>query len=306
MTTDYRYQLDDPRLTGRRKQKTTCPQCGRRKCFVRYVDTRDDFRYLNDSVGRCDHEQSCGYHYRPAEYFRDHPWLTEAKRPYEPRPLPTPPPPPPLKPLSMELVIKSHSTQSVFWQWFSGDCARQIGLSPEAIRQVYENYCVGATHRKEVIFWQIDEHERVSSGHIMQYSSDGHRRGCQDWAHSRLIKEGLLPADFILHQCFFGQHLLPVQPEAHVCIVESEKTALIMAACYPENLWLATCGSSGLSAEKVECLRRRRFTLFPDSGCFEKWQKIMAQTTGLDYAITDQLEQYPDNTDLADLLLQAL
>ena len=37
MNTDYRYQLETPKLTGRRQKKTTCPACGRGKCFSRYV-----------------------------------------------------------------------------------------------------------------------------------------------------------------------------------------------------------------------------------------------------------------------------
>ena len=72
---DYRYRLDSPRVTGRRQQKTTCPQCGRRHCFVRYVDTQNNCAYVSDTCGRCDHEQSCGYHLRPSEFFHDHPWL---------------------------------------------------------------------------------------------------------------------------------------------------------------------------------------------------------------------------------------
>ena len=74
---DFRYQLDSPRITGHRQQKTTCPQCGRKRCFVRYVDTHNNCQYVSDDVGRCDHEQSCGYHYRPSEYFRDKPWLRD-------------------------------------------------------------------------------------------------------------------------------------------------------------------------------------------------------------------------------------
>ena len=85
--------------------------------------------------------------------------------------------------------------------------------------------------------------------------------------------------------------------------MESEKTALIMAAYRPEYLWLATAGSSGLSLEKVECLRGRRVTLFPDSGCYEKWSQQMKLTQGIDYNISERLEAYPPNTDLCDLLL---
>lgn len=306
MKTDFRYQLDSPRVTGRRQQKTTCPQCGRRKCFVRYVDTHDDYRYLHDTVGRCDHEQSCGYHYRPSEYFHDHPWMKKESPSSRQRTL-TPPPPPPLRPLSMALVDACHSSQSSFWLWFVGDCARQLGFDPETVRRVYEDYRIGVADQGDIIFWQIDEQQRVRTGHIMAYDNSGHRYGHNGWVHDDLKSgrmRGHLPEGYVLQQCFFGQHLLPKYPDAHVCLVESEKTALIMAVRQAQHLWLATCSSGGLNAEKLECLRGRRFTLFPDSGCLEKWQTIMSKTKGLHYSISDQMEPFPPNTDLADLLLQ--
>lgn len=309
MNTDYRYQLDSPRVTGRRQEKVTCPRCGRRRCLVRYVDTHDQCQYLNDEVGRCDHEQSCGYHYRPSDYFRDHPWLGNSDRAMSRQPSttwkrPAPPPPAPLCPLPAELVGRYHSPQSIFWQWFAGPCARQLGLKSDAVRRVYERYHIGATQASYVVFWQIDEQGRVRTGQIMQYHPDGHRHGYQNWIHAILASQKQLPQGFQLRQCLFGQHLLPQFPDHHVCLVESQKTALIMSALHPEHLWLATCGSGGLNAEKVECLRGRRFTLFPDSGCYAKWQKAMAETEGLTFNIDQSLESYPSNTDLADLLFE--
>lgn len=298
---EHRYQLESPKLTGHRQQKTTCPNCGRKRCFVKYVDTQNECRYIDEHVGRCDHEQSCGYHYKPSDYFQDHPWIVDNKtQTFKPVQIP---PPKPLQPLPMVYVEKSHSPNSIFWQWFTKVCARQLNLNPEIVQRIYDNYHIGATSKGEVIFWQIDELQRVRSGHIMSYSPDGHRHGWQSWTHSRMIAKGLLPKDFQLQQCFFGQHLFLLRKEAHVCIVESEKTALIMAALYPEQLWIATCGSSGLSQEKLECLRSYRFTLFPDSGCYKKWKAIMEKTKGFQYNISDKLEQYPPNTDIADLLL---
>ena len=309
MLSDYRYKLDSPRVTGHRQVKTTCPRCGRLKCFVRYVDTYDQCHYLSDEVGRCDHENSCGYHYKPSEYFADHPWLSEMNgqssrvRVSKPKFLTTPPPKP-LWTIPMEWVDKFHSTQSVFWQWFSTYCALRLKLDPEVVQRIYEDYRMGATQKGNVVFWQIDEQQRVRSGHIMKYNTNGHRSGYQDWVHSLLERQGRLPHGFNLQQCFFGQHLLQKYPDKHVCVVESEKTAIIMAACCPKQLWIATCGSSGLNVDKVECLRGRRFTLFPDSGCFAKWESIMKQTKGLQYNIDETMEQYPSNTDLADLILQ--
>ena len=181
--------------------------------------------------------------------------------------------------------------------------SRQLGISAERLQQVYDDYWLGATQRGSVIFWQIDQAGLVHGGHIMQYRVDGHRDGYQGWTHIPLIRVGLLPPDWQLYQCLFGQHLLARRPDAHVCLVESEKTAVVMATVQPQSLWLATCGSSGLSPERVACLQGRRVTVFPDSGCYEKWNRRMQQTTGIDYNVSDRLEAYPPNTDLCDVLL---
>ncbi len=300
---DYRYQLDSRKVTGRRQQKTTCPQCGGKKCFVRYVDTQNGYQYLHDNVGRCDHEQRCGYHYKPSEFFHDNPWrrdeIPERKNPSGPKQ----PPPPPLIPIDTAYVERSHSPKSTFWQWFITDCAQKAGFTLEDAERVYHDYSIGATKNGDVIFWQIDHEQRVRSGHIMHYNRQGHREGYQGWIHTRLIEKKLLPPDFTLYQCFFGEHLLIRRPEATVCLVESEKTALILAAVQPNHIWLATCGSSGLSAVKCTCLQGRRVVLFPDSGCLGKWQQRMSETSGIDYSFCQDMEHYPPNTDLADLLL---
>ena len=300
--TVYRYQLESRRLTGKRVQKTDCPSCGQRKCFVRYVDTKNDNKYLDDSVGKCDHQHSCNYHYTPHDYFRDHPDQKD-RRPADDTTAIVIPPPRPMEPLDPKFVTRSHSPRSTFWQWFAGDAARRLGLRAVDVSRVYENYLIGATRRSDVIFWQVDEQRRVRSGHIMQYGTDGHRLGFQGWAHVPLIQQGKLPLDWQLYQCLYGQHLLPLRRQARVCLVESEKTALVMAACHPDQLWLATCGSGGLSADKLDCLRGRRVTLFPDSGCYAKWLRQMQLTKGIDYNVSERLEAYPPNTDLADLLL---
>ncbi len=50
----------------------TCPQCGRKRCFAKYIDEEGQIVFP-DNVGRCDHEQSCGYHFSPSDYFKDNP-----------------------------------------------------------------------------------------------------------------------------------------------------------------------------------------------------------------------------------------
>ena len=302
---DYRYQLDSPRVTGRRQQKTTCPQCGRKRCFVRYVDTQNQCQYLNDQVGRCDHEQSCGYHYKPSEYFRDHPWLSDgqsvaASQQQKQR---QPPRQPELRELDFGLVTGSHSELSTFWQWLSREAAPRLGATQDDVERVFHQYLIGSTRESDIIFWQIDHQLRVRTGHIMCYGPDGHRLPRQSWVHYRLQQRGELPLDYQPPKCLYGEHLLQSHPHAPVAIVESEKTALVMALKMPEFLWLATAGCGGLTKEKLAPLQGRKVCVFPDSGCYRKWRDQLQQTEGLDWRISDRLEQYPPNTDLADLVL---
>lgn len=50
----------------------TCPNCHRKRCFSKYIDTEKRIQFP-DYVGRCDHEQKCGYHFTPRDYFEQNP-----------------------------------------------------------------------------------------------------------------------------------------------------------------------------------------------------------------------------------------
>ena len=46
---EYRFVLQK----YKRGNKTTCPNCGKKRCFVRYIDTEGKIHFP-DYVGRCD------------------------------------------------------------------------------------------------------------------------------------------------------------------------------------------------------------------------------------------------------------
>lgn len=50
----------------------TCPNCHRQRCFSKYIDTEKQIQFP-EYVGRCDHEQKCGYHFTPRDYFEQNP-----------------------------------------------------------------------------------------------------------------------------------------------------------------------------------------------------------------------------------------
>ena len=73
--TEYRFTLQK----YKRGSKLTCPKCGRKQCFVKYVDAEGQIAFP-DYVGRCDHEHSCQYHYKPSDYFKDNPVVLEERK----------------------------------------------------------------------------------------------------------------------------------------------------------------------------------------------------------------------------------
>ena len=57
----------------------------------------------------------------------------------------------------------------------------------------------------------------------------------------------------------------PSGDERGACIVESEKTAVIMSEVKPEYIWLATGGKTELNVARLKPLAGRRVILFPDT-----------------------------------------
>ena len=64
---EYRFHLQKYKYGS----KISCPSCGKPRCFVKYVDAEGEIVFPGN-VGKCDHENSCGYHYTPKEYFKHH------------------------------------------------------------------------------------------------------------------------------------------------------------------------------------------------------------------------------------------
>lgn len=283
----------------------TCPQCGRNNCFTRYVCIETG-KYVNDSVGKCDHISKCGYHYTPRQFYKDNPWETEgeessvsvrkrfaAQKIEKPDPVYFP----------LELVDKySNNGADNFISWLRSIC------SVSAVSDAQRLYKVGTTtpgkyKSKGIIFWQIDKYGLVHDGKIMWYRPDGHREKSMTWVSAIMKKKGLYPEQDT-EKRLFGEHLLEAQQtcDLPVCIVESEKSAIVCSILFPDFTWLATCGCGGLNKDKLRALTGRTFAVFPDSGSYDKWLSILT-TSGHKCIVYDRLEGYAPNTDLVDVLI---
>ena len=68
-----------------------------------------------------------------------------------------------------------------------------------------------------------------------------------------------------------------------ICVVESEKTAVMMSELRPDCIWLATGGKTELNVARLKPLQGRRVILFPDTDAdgstYREWYEL-AQAAG--------------------------
>lgn len=277
-----------------------CPGCGDAHSFTWYVD--ESGMPLDEAVGRCNHESGCGYHYTPSQFFIDNPsrrseasggWEQRQRVPYHAQAVPAADKP--IDTIPFSYVEGSASYNSAFIRFL---CKL---FDIDTIKRLVEMYAIGATRDEKVIFWQIDTKGRVRTGKIMGYDAGtGHRikdTGGVDWVHARMKRQNLLPAGWSLSQCLFGEHLLScresfgINEQSTIAIVESEKSAVIGAAVFPQYIWMATGGIGNLNNDKLREMKGRTIIIFPDVDGTRKWQRIASAIHGCKVIVSDVLER---------------
>ncbi len=260
----------------------------------------------------------------------------------------TPPPPrpapPPLKTLvlPMSMVERTQNAANadtdILIRWIM-DMINWDYVQRKRISEVLNDYHVGHGKNGHTIFWQIDEENNVRTGKMMKYKSDGHRDKTApwnfDWIHSTLsrhwdeekhmmVEEPPYPFPHLYNPdkqepclTFFGMHLLDRYKSATINIVESEKTALLMAIAYGNQatqVWMACGGLEMLSRERMKPIidQGRKVVLYPDRDGIAKW-KAKAKQIGYDqiHVDTDPVLKWwrpedGDKADIADVVVRIL
>ena len=128
-------------------------------------------------------------------------------------------------------------------------------------------YRLGRSKDDAVIYWQTDQLGQVHDGKLMWYGPDCHRLKNRNasWVMFLLKKHfGIPQTAFQPTHVFFGTHLLRAGGGV-VCIVEAEKSAVILSELYPQYIWLAAGGMNEVQVNKFFPLRHFRVILFPDT-----------------------------------------
>lgn len=304
MKTEYRFTLEPYKGIRTRYR---CPSCNHKAAFTHYIDT-DTGEHIHPLVGICERLNNCGYHYPPKQYFQENGIVDDKS--YQPtfKPKPILKKKPTFIP---EEVFTSTLAKSIFDNNnFIKYLIKLFGL--EITKELIDKYLIGnSTHwNGATIFWQVDALGRVRAGKIMLYDPETGKRVKSPYRHINWAHRVLNLVDFELKQCLFGEHLLKDNKKP-VAIVESEKTAIIASAYFPNFTWLASGSRNNLNAEICSVLKGRKITLFPDLDCFKKWdEKAKALEHIASFTVSDLLERKASSferiqgLDLADYLVR--
>ena len=168
----------------------TCPNCHRQRCFSKYIDTEKQIKFP-EYVGRCDHEQKCGYHFTPRDYFEQNPsekekFAENSFRSYAPikeaKPIAT-------SYIDLDIVnqsLRGYPANKLF-QFLSAQFGETETL------KLMKRYKVGTSKYWDgaTVFWQTDNQNKVRTGKIMLYNSETGKRIKEPynhvtWVHSQV------------------------------------------------------------------------------------------------------------------------
>ena len=196
--------------------------------------------------------------------------------------------------VSMEMVDKGMSqvTETGIYRWLKDKLAPIFGI--EKIEEVLNLYKVGASKYsaegfKAVSFplinadgncidckiFHIDPNtgSRKTAPPVMSYKG----KSFQTTFALATMKDPENPGKKMNLKrdkwAYFGEHLLKdSNPESEICMVESEKTAIICSLVYPDKIWIATGSMGYLKADRFPPLKNFHCRLFPDRDATDKWE----------------------------------
>lgn len=246
---NFKYTLD------KSSKKFPCPSCGK-KTFVKFLDTESK-SYLSENIGRCDRESNCGYFSSP---HSNKPLFAISK--YTPPSTPT---------FHDELVI------DIYCNNYDNNYFIQFLLQhfpEENVIHAIEKYFIGTCNhwKGATIFYQIDSALKICGAKVMLYDCNTGKRVKKPFPHINWLHSVLRLENFVLQQSLFGLHLVNnLDIENTICLVESEKTAIIMSIHFPHYVWLATGSKQNLKLKFLEPIKAYKIIAFPDKSEFKDW-----------------------------------
>ncbi|MFZ4741613.1 MAG: DUF6371 domain-containing protein, partial [Bacteroidales bacterium] len=212
-----------------------CPSCGKKELTF-YIDTETG-EAIHTTVGRCNRESNCNYHYTPKQYFTDNNIFAETSPPQATR---TPQAKPEPKAISyIDFDIFKRSLANYENNNFIKFLIKTFGES--IAKELIEKYFLGTSKHWNgaTVFYQRDIKGKIRAGKIMLYDADTGKRIKKPFDHITWLHSLMKLEDFELKQSLFGTHLLSDKTKP-VAVAESEKTSIIASVYLPQFIWVST------------------------------------------------------------------
>lgn len=305
---EYRYTLEPYKGMNTRYH---CPECQQsNKTFSRYIDSETG-EHIHPTVGKCDRESNCGYHYKPKQYFQDNNIVIDTTQPKAYKQKIVTPPQKPVSYIPVDVFKTSLNATAYEANHFVKYLITLFGV--EVASELVSSYFIATSKHWNgaTVFWQVDTQRKVRTGKIMLYSPTKGKRIKEPYNHIHWAHSLFKTNEFELRQCLFGEHLITFDLFKPIAIVESEKTAIIASVYLPQFIWVAVGSLTNLSAEKCSILKGRSVTLFPDLNGFDKWNKKAKELSHIaNFTVSNLLERKATDAekkqglDLADYLIR--
>lgn len=283
----YKYSLE------KGSRKFHCPRCNKKR-YVRYVNNINN-EYADYQFGKCDRQDNCGYH--------NYPTVNESIIIHN-------------TPARIEKNQPTYLDNSILKEYCINHRENNLinflkfHFPIDVLKFAIKKYFIGSCNhwKGATVFFQVDEFMNIRTGKIMLYNQNTGSRVKKPYPHISWMHTYLKKTPFVLQQCLFGIHnLCDYNPGSLVCIVESEKTAVIMSILYPDYLWLATGAKHNLKENLLLPLKNYTIKLFPDVSEFQNWNKKARELEAKGYKITTSslIENlgFTVGSDLADIFL---
>ena len=195
------------------------------------------------------------------------------------------------------------------------------------LREMLDRYYVGTGlqgYTQGWVMWPyVDMNLKVRDIKFMRYHEDGHRDKDKNptWMNYVLSRAGQFDREKCkVIRCLFGLHLAKVFADAEVCLVESEKTAVICSAfCDPnKKIWMACGGLQFFKPEMIADLvnANRYIVVYPDVDGADKWAKVIEDIGYNRMSMTAKMRPVPaglydtaldgPKADIADIMIRII
>lgn len=254
------------------KQKGECPQCNKPKVFRYYEGLSREF-------GMCDRVNNCGYKKTPG---KDEIEIKEPETIKTPIKL--------IYPTAAQTSDISNNQKSNFHEF--------VKTKLEITEKHLQKWNCSTINKNTAFVYQNIEKKYLNIVQI-EYLNNGKRN------KDKVPFSLKAPKGEKYSLCLFGEHLLSKKT---VCLVESEKTAIISSFFYPQFDWLATGGANKLTDEKIAVLFGRKIYYLSDAdkaGTENSTIKKLAAYKQ-DYSVIQLFPERTDGYDLADAIIDGL